>query len=75
MDYYQSIAGSFQQTIELIAMSVDSLAQPIEQGSLRLTEALLSDHKIFACGNGPDAALAQLFVSNLLNHFEHERQL
>lgn len=73
MDHYQRIAGNFQQAIELIAMSVDELAQPIERGSQMMTDALLNDRKIIACGNGPDGALAQLFVSNLLNRFEHER--
>jgi phosphoheptose isomerase len=73
MDYYQRIAGNFQQTIELITMSVDSLAQPIEHASQLMSDALIKDRKIFACGNGPDGALTQLFVSNLLNRFEHER--
>lgn len=73
MDYYQRIAGNFQQTVELIAMSVDTLALPIEQGSSVMTEALLQDRTIMACGNGPDAALAQIFVSNLLNRFEFDR--
>ncbi|MEH6580402.1 MAG: SIS domain-containing protein [Halioglobus sp.] len=73
MDYYQRIAENFQQAIELIAMSVDSLADPIEKGSQLMTEALLQDRKIIACGNGPDGALAQLLVCNLLNRFEHER--
>ena len=36
-------------------------------------EALLADRKIIACGNGVDAALAQLFVCNLLNRFEDDR--
>ncbi|MEH6568167.1 MAG: SIS domain-containing protein [Halioglobus sp.] len=73
MDYYQRIAGNFQQTVELIAMSVDTLALPIEQGSTLMTEALLQDRTIMACGNGPDAALSQIFVSNLLNRFEYDR--
>ena len=73
MDYYQRIAGNFQQTVELIAMSVDTLALPIEQGSTVMTQALLQDRTIMACGNGPDAALAQIFVSNLLNRFEFDR--
>jgi phosphoheptose isomerase len=73
MDYYQRIAGNFQQTIELIAMSVDALAPPIEHGSTIMTQALLQDRTIMACGNGPDAALAQIFVSNLLNRFEFDR--
>ena len=73
MDYYQVISDNFQTTIETIAMSVDNLAQPIEQGSQLMAQALLQDRKIVACGNGVDAALAQLFASNLLSRFEHER--
>lgn len=73
MDYYQIIAENFQSTIETIALSVDNLAEPIDRGSQLLVQALLEDHKIVACGNGVDAALAQLFVSNLVSRFEQER--
>jgi len=73
MDYYQIIAENFQSTIETIALSVDNLAEPIEQGSQLMARALLEDRKIVACGNGVDAALAQLFASNLLSRFENER--
>ena len=73
MDYYLRIAGNFQQAIEAIAMSVDSLAPPIEQAATAMTGALLADGKIMACGSGPDAALAQLLVSNLLDRLDHER--
>jgi phosphoheptose isomerase len=73
MDYYQIIADNFQETIETIAMSVDDLAIAIERGSQLISAALLTDRKIIACGNGVDAALAQLFVCNLLNRFEQDR--
>jgi D-sedoheptulose 7-phosphate isomerase len=73
MDYYQIIANNFQTTIETIALSVDDLAQVIEQGSHLMTQALLADRKIIACGNGVDAALAQLFACNLLDRFEEDR--
>jgi len=73
MDYYQIIAENFQNTIETITLSVDNLAEPIERGSQLMAQALLEDRKIVACGNGVDAALAQLFVSNLLSRFEQER--
>ncbi|RLA44778.1 MAG: phosphoheptose isomerase [Gammaproteobacteria bacterium] len=73
MDYYQIIAENFQNTIETITLSVDNLAEPIERGSQLMARALLEDRKIVACGNGVDAALAQLFVSNLLSRFEQER--
>ena len=73
MDYYQIIAENFQSTIETIALSVDNLAEPIERGSQLMARALLEDRKIVACGNGVDAALAQLFTCNLLSRFELER--
>ncbi len=73
MDHYQIIADNFQSTIETIAMSVDSLAEAIEHGSELMARALLADRKIIACGNGVDAALAQLFACILLNRFEADR--
>jgi phosphoheptose isomerase len=73
MDYYTIIADNFKRTIETIALSVDDLAGKIERGSQLMSEALLADRKIIACGNGVDAALAQLFVCNLLNRFEDDR--
>jgi D-sedoheptulose 7-phosphate isomerase len=73
MDYYQIIADNFQSTIETIAMSVDGLAEMIEQSSQMMVKALLADRKIIACGNGVDAALAQLFTCNLVNRFEEDR--
>ncbi|MEZ5502646.1 MAG: SIS domain-containing protein [Halioglobus sp.] len=73
MNYYQRIADNFQNTIETIAMSVDDLADKIEQASQMMAAALLADRKIVACGNGVDAALAQLFTCNLLSRFEEDR--
>jgi phosphoheptose isomerase len=73
MDYYATIAGHFQSTIETIALSADDLAGPIESASQMMTRALLEDHKIIVCGNGADAALAHLFTCNLLSRFEHDR--
>jgi D-sedoheptulose 7-phosphate isomerase len=73
MDHYKIIAEKFQATIETIAMSVDTLADTIEKGSQLMVEALLSDRKIIACGNGGDAALAQLFTCNLLDRYEADR--
>jgi D-sedoheptulose 7-phosphate isomerase len=73
MDYYPIIAANFQDTIETIAMSVDDLATMIERGSQLMASALLADRKIIVCGNGVDAAVAQLFACNLLNRFEQDR--
>ena len=73
MDYYRIIADNFQRTIDTIAMSVDPLAEVIERGGQLMAEALLADRKIIVCGNGVDAALAQLFTCNLLNRFDEDR--
>lgn len=73
MDHYQTISGSFQATIESIAMSVDELAEPLSQASEMMSTALVQDRKILCCGEGADAALAMLFTSNLLGHIERER--
>ncbi len=73
MDYYPIIAESFQNTIETIAMSVDDLAGAIEAASKIMASALLADRKIIACGNGVDAAVAQLFACHLLSRFEQDR--
>jgi len=73
MDFYQTIADNFQSTIETIAHSVDSIATPLERASQLMTQALLDDHKILACGNGADAAIAQLFCSHMQNRFDQDR--
>ena len=73
MAYYQIIADNFQSTIETITMSADDLATTIERGSQLMARALVAEGKIIACGNGVDAALAQLFTCNLLNRFEQDR--
>ncbi len=73
MDHYQIIAENFQDTIETIAMSVDTLADTIEKGSQLMVAALLSDRKVITCGNGVDGVLAQLFTCNLLGRFEVDR--
>jgi len=73
MQYYSVIAGNFQDTIEAMAMSVDALAVPIEDASALIADCLLNDHKVLACGNGADAALAQLFACSLLGQHERDR--
>jgi phosphoheptose isomerase len=73
MDYYDIIAGRFQTTLNNIAMSVDSLARPMEQASHLLLGSLLADGKIICCGSGVDHALAQLLCANLLGRYQQER--
>ncbi len=67
MDHYQDIASHFEKTIELTSMAVDHIAEPIQAAAKLVSKALISGHKIMACGFGADAALAQLFVAQ--SHF------
>lgn len=73
MDYYQTIAERFQETMGNIAMSVDQLAGPITEASEHITQTLLADRKIFVCGLGVDSALAQLFATAMLGNLDQER--
>tara|TARA_R110000823_G_scaffold91174_4_gene201116 strand:- start:2402 stop:3007 length:606 start_codon:yes stop_codon:yes gene_type:complete len=73
MNFYRTIAGSFQATIEAVSMSVDTLAAPMERAAHAMATCLLNDRKILACGNGADAAMAQLFVLSLLGGHARER--
>jgi D-sedoheptulose 7-phosphate isomerase len=73
VDNYQAIARGFQETVELIMGSVDSLVDPIQRASDACIQALLQEKKIIACGNGGAAAVAQIFSASLLHRFEHER--
>jgi D-sedoheptulose 7-phosphate isomerase len=73
MDNYQAIAGGFQETVELITVSVDGLVDHIQRAGDACVEALLQEKKILACGNGGGSAVAQIFSTSLLHRFEHER--
>ncbi len=73
MDHYDIIAERFQGAIEHIAMSVDSLAEPLARGGELACRALLEDRKLLCCGAGPGAALSQLLVGGLLSRIDQER--
>ncbi len=73
MDSYDTIAGDFQEVIELISISVDQIGAAVQRAVTGSTEALLAEHKILCCGNGPGAAVAQLFTIGLVHKFEHDR--
>ncbi len=73
MDSYEAIAGGFQQVIELISVSVDQFAEPALRAGTVASEALLGEHKILCCGNGPGAVVAQLFSIGLVHRFEQDR--
>jgi D-sedoheptulose 7-phosphate isomerase len=53
--------------------TMDVLAEPIAQAAEMMSQCLLAEGKILACGNGGSAADAQHFSSELINRFEMER--
>ncbi|HLD14098.1 MAG TPA: phosphoheptose isomerase [Burkholderiales bacterium] len=67
------VRNNFQESVLTIRDSAETLTQLITRAAAHMIRALLSDHKILACGNGGSAADAQHFSSELLNRFERER--
>lgn len=69
----QRVYNLFQRSIEAKMQVGEELAPLIEITADRLVQALLNENKILVCGNGPSAAMAQIFTSNLIDRFEKER--
>jgi D-sedoheptulose 7-phosphate isomerase len=67
------VTGNFHQHLDTVQSHIDELAPLITMGAERMIQALLSDRKVLACGNGGSAADSQHFSSELLNRFELER--
>ncbi|AHE68434.1 SIS domain-containing protein [Legionella oakridgensis] len=63
----------FGVSIEAKIAVADSLSAAIAKAGHRLVNCLLSDGKIFLCGNGGSAANCLHFSAAMLNRFEVER--
>lgn len=63
----------FGVSIEAKVAAADVLAPVIVNAGLRLVNCLLSDGRIFLCGNGGSAANCMHFSTAMLNHFDVER--
>ena len=72
-DIDRTIHRAFQTSIETKQDSLKALAESIELASAMLNQALVSGHKIMACGNGGSASDAQHFSSELLNRYDRDR--
>lgn len=73
MDPISQIRASFTASAQLKLDSIDALAPEIARAAALLTECLLGDGKILACGNGGSAADAQHFAAEMVGRFERER--
>lgn len=62
-----------QDSLQTLSNVSERCLPDIERGVQLIVETLVQEHRILACGNGASGALVQLFVSKLLNRFEHER--
>lgn len=69
----QRVYSLFQRSIEAKMNVGEELAPVIEYAADRIVQALLEEKKVLVCGNGPSAALSQIFASNLIDRFEKER--
>ena len=67
------ILNNFQESVTITGDNAEPLAPAITAAATAMINALLSDHKILACGNGGSAADCQHFSAELLNRFESER--
>ncbi|MEE8388192.1 MAG: phosphoheptose isomerase [Acidiferrobacterales bacterium] len=67
------VQSNIEQHLDTVRANLETLLPVIAGGASRIIEALLSDRKILACGNGGSAADSQHFSSELLNRFEQER--
>ena len=73
MDLQQRVAQQFNHSIASKQSAAANLSPDIVRASETLTAALLQGKKILCCGVAASSALAQYFVSNLVNRYERER--
>src|SRR5215468_2852230 len=73
MDTTHRIRAHFNASAQLKLAAVDTLAPKIARGAALMTECLLADGKILACGNGGSASDAQHFAAEMIGRFERER--
>lgn len=72
-DAMSRIRRHFTESANLKLASIDVLGPQILRASAVMTQCLLGDGKILACGNGGSAADAQHFSAELIGRFERER--
>ena len=73
MDPVERIRAHFAESARLKQEAAETLAPAIARAAGALTECLLADGKILACGNGGSACDAQHFAAEMVGRFERER--
>lgn len=73
MEHLERIRRQFADSAQLKLDIVDALAPEIARAAALMTNCLLADGKLLACGNGGSAADAQHFAAEMVGRFERER--
>jgi D-sedoheptulose 7-phosphate isomerase len=73
MDTTRRIRAHFADSAQLKLAAVDTMAPHIARAAALMTDSLLADGKILACGNGGSASDAQHFAAEMVGRFERER--
>ncbi len=73
MEHLERIRRHFADSAQLKLEIVDTLAPEIARAATLMTNCLLADGKLLACGNGGSAADAQHFAAEMVGRFERER--
>jgi len=73
IDHERRVREHFAESARLKLDAAEALAPHVARAASLLTECLLGDGKILACGNGGSAADAQHFAAEMVGRFERER--
>src|ERR1700692_4631455 len=73
MDIASRIKAHFAESAELKLAAAEAMAPQIVRAAALMTDCLLADGKLLACGNGGSASDAQHFSAEMVGRFERER--
>src|SRR5437016_10775608 len=73
MDIASRIRAHFAESAELKLAAAEAMAPQIARAAALITDCLLADGKLLACGNGGSASDAQHFAAEMVGRFERER--
>ncbi|MDR3088073.1 MAG: phosphoheptose isomerase [Azoarcus sp.] len=73
MNLIDRTSRQFEESARCKLAAAEWMAAPVAEAIEAMTDCLLNNGKILACGNGGSAADAQHFAAELVNRFEMER--
>lgn len=73
MESSELIKSHFNESIQTMMQSTESVAENVSYAGAHIVQCLLNNNKILACGNGGSAGDAMHFTSEMINRFESER--